>query len=89
MVSPSEVQPRTRTRTNPTHHLQSETLPSTLPALLRHAASLYPDQPAVVDGEVRMDYTQLLERSQAVARGLLAQGVQPGDRVAIWAPNLH
>jgi acyl-CoA synthetase (AMP-forming)/AMP-acid ligase II len=64
-------------------------LPTTLPALIRHTAARYGTQAAIVDGEVRIDYAELLQRSQAVARALLAHGVQAGDRVAIWAPNLH
>lgn len=64
-------------------------LPTTLPALIRYTAARYSAQAAIVDGEVHIDYAELLERSQAVARALLAHDVQAGDRVAIWAPNLH
>ena len=64
-------------------------LPETLPALLRQAANNQPNQPAIVDGDTTITYAELLERSQAVARALIALDVQPGDRVAIWAPNLH
>ena len=68
---------------------QAPDLPETLPALLRQAARHHPAQPAIVDGDVTLSYAELLERSQAVARSLVALGVQAGDRVAIWAPNLH
>lgn len=64
-------------------------LPETLPALLRQAAHNHPQQLAIVDGDTTISYADLLERSQAVARALIALGVQPGDRVALWAPNLH
>ncbi len=64
-------------------------LPETLPALLRQAARTRSDQLAIVDGAVTISYADLLERSQAVARALIALDVQPGDRVAVWAPNLH
>ena len=36
---------------------------------------------------VRWTWRQLAERADAVAAGLLAMGLQPGDRVGIWAPN--
>ena len=36
---------------------------------------------------VRWTWTELAERADAVAAGLLALGLQPGDRVGIWAPN--
>ncbi len=64
-------------------------LPETLPAMLRQAAALHPARAAIVDGAVTLSYADLLERSQAVARALMALNVQAGDRVAIWAPNLH
>lgn len=64
-------------------------LPATLPALIRQAAANFPAQAAIVDGAVTISYADLLVRSQAVARSLIALGVQAGDRVAIWAPNLH
>lgn len=64
-------------------------LPTTLPALIRYTAARYSTQAAIVDGEVCIDYADLLQRSQAVARALIALGIQAGDRVAIWAPNLH
>ena len=64
-------------------------LPDTLPALLRQAAQKHPEQLALVDGDTTLSYADLLERSQAVARALIALDVQAGDRVAIWAPNLH
>ncbi|MBL8312125.1 MAG: AMP-binding protein [Rubrivivax sp.] len=36
---------------------------------------------------VRWTWGQLAERADEVAAGLLALGLQPGDRVGIWAPN--
>ncbi|MEU8687799.1 non-ribosomal peptide synthetase [Streptomyces sp. NPDC048665] len=41
-----------------------------------------PDAIAVVDGERRFTYAELGARADAVARGLGAAGVKPGDRVA-------
>ncbi|MEY2686798.1 MAG: hypothetical protein RL375_996, partial [Pseudomonadota bacterium] len=36
---------------------------------------------------VRWTWRELAERADAVAAGLLALGLEPGDRVGIWAPN--
>jgi fatty-acyl-CoA synthase len=36
---------------------------------------------------IRWTYAELSERVDAVAAGLLALGLQPGDRVGIWSPN--
>ncbi|HKE15170.1 MAG TPA: AMP-binding protein [Kofleriaceae bacterium] len=37
----------------------------------------------------RATYRQLWEQTGAAARGLMARGVAPGDRVGIWSPNRH
>ena len=36
---------------------------------------------------MRLSFAELAERADEVAAGLVAAGVEPGDRVAIWAPN--
>ncbi|WP_022924461.1 alpha/beta fold hydrolase [Serinicoccus marinus] len=48
-----------------------------------------PDEVAIVElgeGERRVTFGELDERVDAVARGLAARGVQPGDRVAVLVP---
>src|SRR5262249_8688987 len=37
----------------------------------------------------RATYRELWEQSGQVARGLMARGVQKGDRVGIWSPNRY
>ena len=64
-------------------------LPSTLPALIRQSAQSHGTRLAIVDGDMRLSYADLLQFSEQVARSLLALGVQAGDRVALWAPNVH
>lgn len=54
---------------------------------LRRSAAVYPDRRAVIDGDRQWSYSQLLERSERLAGGLAQLGVQPGDRVAVLAPN--
>ncbi|MFE9582605.1 FadD3 family acyl-CoA ligase [Nocardia sp. NPDC006044] len=61
----------------------------TTPLALQHAARTFGTAPALADGPVRLDWAQLLAAVQEVARALIARGVQPGDRVAMWAPNTH
>jgi acyl-CoA synthetase (AMP-forming)/AMP-acid ligase II len=55
--------------------------------MLRDGARQHAGAEAVVVGDERVTSAELLERVDAVARGLVAAGVDPGDRVAIWAPN--
>jgi acyl-CoA synthetase (AMP-forming)/AMP-acid ligase II len=61
--------------------------PETIPALTASAADRFPDAVAVVDGDLQLTYADLLTEARAVGAGLVALGVEPGDRVAIWAPN--
>ncbi len=61
--------------------------------VLRAAAAAAPDQPAMVAGvpdpraRRRWSYAQLLAEAERAARALTARFV-PGERVAVWAPNL-
>jgi acyl-CoA synthetase (AMP-forming)/AMP-acid ligase II len=59
----------------------------TIPGLLETTAQASPDVEAVVDGERRLTNAALRAEVEAAAAGLIASGVAPGDRVAIWAPN--
>jgi acyl-CoA synthetase (AMP-forming)/AMP-acid ligase II len=61
----------------------------TIPALARAAALAFGDAHAVEDGAVTLSFAGLWSAALRAARGFLAAGVAPGDRVAIWAPNLH
>ena len=60
---------------------------ATVPAVLTHSASAYAGIEAVVDGDVRLRYDELPVEVERVAQALLARGLQPGDVVAVWAPN--
>jgi acyl-CoA synthetase (AMP-forming)/AMP-acid ligase II len=55
--------------------------------MVRDAGRRYPDTEAVVDGDRRVGYPQLVAMVSSAARGLLASGIERGDRVAVWAPN--
>nr|WP_281422401.1 FadD3 family acyl-CoA ligase [Skermania piniformis] len=43
----------------------------------------------MADGSTRLTWPELLDEVRITARGLLARGLSPGDRVAMWAPNTH
>jgi acyl-CoA synthetase (AMP-forming)/AMP-acid ligase II len=59
----------------------------TIPALIADAADRVGDQLAIADGETRLTYGALLDESRTFGAALVASGIDPGDRVAIWAPN--
>jgi len=64
-------------------------LGATIGQLLQQRASEHPDREAFVSvhQNVRLTFDQLLLKSDALAAGLVALGVERGDRVGIWAPN--
>jgi len=59
----------------------------TIPALTVAAAERFGDRLAVVDGDIRLSYGDLLAEARSFGAALVASGVEPGDRVAIWAFN--
>jgi HIP---CoA ligase len=58
-----------------------------IPALAQWAAARYGDREAVVDGDTRLTFVELAALARQTTRAAVAQGVEPGDRVAVWAPN--
>ncbi len=60
----------------------------TIPELVDDAARRFPTLEAVIEGEARWTFRDLADRVHLATRALIASGVEPGDRVAIWAPNL-
>jgi acyl-CoA synthetase (AMP-forming)/AMP-acid ligase II len=63
------------------------TLDETIPAAVLASIAARPDAEAVVEPGRRVTYRELGERVRTATRAMIAAGVQPGDRVAIWAPN--
>ncbi len=59
----------------------------TVPRLVEDAARRHGATEALVEGDVRLTFAQLGEEVDRYARAFVAAGVEPGDRVAIWAPN--
>ena len=61
----------------------------TIGEALAEAARLWPDRQALVSVHqgVRLTFAELAARADALAAGLLALGLEPGDRIGIWSPN--
>jgi fatty-acyl-CoA synthase len=64
-------------------------LEETIGANLRATAARHPDRDALVScaQDVRLTYAAFDAAVDDVARGLLALGLDAGDRVALWSPN--
>jgi fatty-acyl-CoA synthase len=58
---------------------------------LRSTVERFPNRDALVvcSQKKRLSYRELWDQTTCLARGLLAIGVQPGDRVGIWASNCY
>ena len=61
---------------------------ATIPDMIAQRAHALGEAPAIVDGPTTLSFAELAERVEEAARALMAQGVEKGDRVAIWAPNM-
>jgi acyl-CoA synthetase (AMP-forming)/AMP-acid ligase II len=68
----------------------------TIPALVERAAERFGSREALVDGDAagadgrnvrRLTFGELATATNEAARAYIAHGLEPGDRVAIWAPN--
>ncbi|WP_020406804.1 long-chain-fatty-acid--CoA ligase [Hahella ganghwensis] len=60
-----------------------------LATILDESAKNLPEKEAVVCGDIRLTFAQLRDTTNQIANGLIAAGIQPGDRIALSCPNLH
>ena len=60
----------------------------TIPRLVRSAASRFGDAEALVEGQLRLTFAELSAAVDGSAAAAIAAGLEPGDRAAIWAPNV-
>jgi acyl-CoA synthetase (AMP-forming)/AMP-acid ligase II len=61
----------------------------TIPQLIAAAADTFGAKTAIEDGDVTISFIELRDRGLDAARAFIASGLEHGDRVGIWAPNLH
>lgn len=55
--------------------------------IIDRSAHFFPDHPAICIDEVTISYRELKEQTNRVATALIASGISPGDRVALYHPN--
>jgi fatty-acyl-CoA synthase len=67
-----------------------EIIRKTIGRMLNETAERYPNQEALIhtDVAVRYNYSLLLWEVDRTAKGLMKAGIEKGDRVALWAPNI-
>jgi acyl-CoA synthetase (AMP-forming)/AMP-acid ligase II len=59
----------------------------TIPEMVLSTADRFGDAEAIVDGGLRLTFTELASRVRRAAGAFAAAGIERGDRVAIWSPN--
>jgi HIP---CoA ligase len=59
----------------------------TIPRMVLAACEQYRDRIAIADGKRRLRFSDVADEMLKVGAALVERGVQPGDRVAVWAPN--
>ncbi len=56
-------------------------------SMIDAAPGRFGPRPALIDGQVRWTYVELAEQVRMFGAALVASGIEPGDRVSIWAFN--
>jgi 2,3-dihydroxybenzoate-AMP ligase len=59
----------------------------TIPEMLARSAARHPEKTALVAGDLRLSYRDLVEISDRLACGFIAAGIRPLDRVVVQLPN--
>lgn len=66
--------------------MTAESIPS-IPDMMRATAQRYPDHPALLFPDHQVSFSEVNRRSDALAAALAAQGVEKGDRLALYCIN--
>ncbi|MCB1677563.1 MAG: FadD3 family acyl-CoA ligase [Halioglobus sp.] len=61
----------------------------TIPQLVRAAARQFGQSIFLEEDTVHISFGEFEQRCTTAGRAMIASGVAPGDRVAVWAPNIH
>lgn len=61
---------------------------STVPQLVQWAAKQFGTNTFLEEGETRLSFQDFAQQAQQVAAAIMAKGIQKGDRIGVWAPNI-
>src|SRR5688572_667902 len=87
-VERSENYDTLRLATSPGRRMSDPATERTVPRMVAAAVARYGRKPAIEDGDIRLTFEELDAAACRASRAFLAAGIAPGDRVAIWAPNV-
>jgi HIP---CoA ligase len=58
-----------------------------IPEMSAAAADRFGDRLAIEDGPTRLTFAELFDHARSFGAALVSSGIEPGDRVAVWAFN--
>lgn len=58
-----------------------------IPSYIAENVAAQPEREALVDGEVRLTYRRMWDRSSSIAQYLLDLSIEPGDRIVVQLPT--
>ncbi len=61
---------------------------STIPQLVNQAARLHGNKLFLEEGRTLLGFDEFAAQVRSVVASLMDLGIQPGDRIALWAPNI-
>lgn len=61
----------------------------TIPELIQSAALEFGDSAFLEEGALEISFSDFQNRCLRVAKALLHSGISHGDRIGVWAPNIH
>ena len=67
--------------------MRADEIYRTIPRMALLNAERFADDLAVIDDDVHLSFRDVERQMLDVGRALVATGVEPGDRIALWAPN--
>jgi 2,3-dihydroxybenzoate-AMP ligase len=60
----------------------------TVAEMVERTARRHPNKNAVICGDVRISYSEMIDAAKQLARALVRQGVRPHDRIVVQLPNI-
>ena len=60
---------------------------TTIPNLVANAVNNFHNHEAVVDEDLRWTFEEYADQINGATKAFISKGIQPGDRIAVWAPN--
>lgn len=71
------------------HISRMKRIPETISELVEGAAARFGSLTFIEEDQAKIDFACFSQCCDEVAKALIASGIGRGDRIAVWAPNIH